>query len=145
MSRRRVGQARPADPRPPWFADRVTQTELAERERAIVAEALRRQDDPRPLIIADRLQRWTSWLHAMRVPREFHEWAARMQAAYGLTVPVWNVPLPWLLALLVVRYGEAEYWWPAEFQPADIARALEWEAGVMPAAVRLKPGRLGRA
>ena len=44
----------------------------------------------------------------------------------------------WITALLICRYGEAEYNWPAEFSDADITRAVsEWEVkGRMPEGCR---------
>lgn len=81
-------------------------------------------------------------------------WAARMTDAHGPLVglhfhgrhhetsrPEPHGALPWLAALLVVRYGEAPYtlvnkvrtfFWPASWTEDDIDRAGKWELGKQP-------------
>jgi hypothetical protein len=72
---------------------------------------------------------------AMTVPDEIKNFAAAMTAKSGATIQVWRARLPWIEALMVVRYGEEPKHWPAAFDAADIKRALLWLAGDTPAAV----------
>lgn len=65
---------------------------------------------------------------AMEIPQDLKEWAALMQARYGESVQVHHVVYPsWLIALMVVRYGEAIEFWPEAFSKDDIFRARRWE------------------
>lgn len=112
---------------------RPTHDALIQREQAIGADA------PKGLeyaaICADRKARWAAIVEAMSIAEPIRAWAARMAAAYGPTVRVWANDLDWPTALLVVRYGEAESFWPETFSAADLARAAQWEAGVIPQGV----------
>jgi len=75
-------------------------------------------------------------VQTMPVPQPLKEWTALMQARHGSRVKVWhNIYSSWLVALMVVRYGEAIEHWPAEFSAEDIARAQTWELGKQPAGV----------
>lgn len=59
-----------------------------------------------------------------------HAWAARMaMRANSKTVKVYHNELPWLEALMVVRYGEAIDFWPDHTSIADYGRAMDWESG----------------
>lgn len=72
----------------------------------------------------------------MELPTRLKEWAAIMQARYGRKVKVWHmVHTSWVVALLVVRYGEAVEYWPASFSDDDVRRAVEWEQGKTPVGV----------
>ncbi len=73
------------------------------------------------------------------VPVALQEWAVLMQARYGEQVQVWHAWLPWLPALLVVRYGEAVEHWPAAFSSEDHARAVQWLRGDTPRGVAYAP------
>lgn len=123
---------------PSWYTGRVTQEELVDREAAITRTAFAERRDPMPDLRAYRLSRWTAWLAAMSTPDELIAWESRMMMRYGTsTVQVWRAPVPWLIALLVVRYGEAEYWWPNAFSRDDLLRAMTWEGGLIPAGVTM--------
>ncbi|MCS6297181.1 MAG: hypothetical protein H8K09_13175 [Nitrospira sp.] len=77
---------------------------------------------------------------AMEVPTRLKEWAAIMQARYGRKVKVWHaVQTSWLVALMIVRYGEAIEHWPGAFSDDDVRRAVKWEQGEMPAGVTYIP------
>lgn len=83
-------------------------------------------------------------LHSMTAPAPLKEWAAIMQTRLGNRVKVWHmIHSSWLVALLVVRYGEAIESWPAEFSPDDVARAAKWERGGTPAGVSYVPSQGG--
>ena len=64
-----------------------------------------------------------------------------MASVYGPGVLMHqSVSLPgyttdWITALLVVRYGESEYFWPEDFGVDDLRRALSWMRGRKPAMV----------
>jgi len=46
--------------------------------------------------------------------------------------------LPWITALMVVRYGEAIDFWPDAFDEKDLDRAIEWkDKGRIPNGVKL--------
>jgi hypothetical protein len=72
------------------------------------------------------------------------EWATRMEV-HGAEVQPWQVSLPWIAALAVVRYGEAPFnfedgkkvaVWPKNWTEEDVNRAMAWESGEdIPAAV----------
>ena len=66
---------------------------------------------------------------AMYVDPAIRAWAERMEARTGPTVKVAHNTLPWVQALLVVRYGEAVEHWPGATTVADYGRALDWESG----------------
>lgn len=100
--------------------------------------------------------------YASKMPHDprLDAWAARMAARYGSRVGLHfhgrdhmtslfesHSGLPWLAALLVVRYGEAPYvqqrseedpigqrvfFYPKEWTDDDVVSASKWEAGKMP-------------
>lgn len=105
---------------------------LIVREAAISTEKAALGQDPYPAIIADRRRRWQSHYDQMNPSPAVDDWAARMGEAHGPTVVCWRMRMIWPIALLVVRYGEAEDFWPQEFSAADLARARAWEAGNLP-------------
>lgn len=103
-----------------------------------------------------RYNAYMEHLERMTVPDPLIKWALRMRALHqtqdqGMRLKVWhlvlpNVPSSWVIALLIVRYGEA-LWaknadgaltalWPTAFSVSDIRRAQEWERGETPAAVQ---------
>ncbi len=65
----------------------------------------------------------------MEVPTKLREWAGLMTKRFGPLVQVWRNRLPWLPALMVVRYGEDPMKWPPAFTDADVDRALAWASG----------------
>lgn len=80
----------------------------------------------------ERLLRWTAFLAKYPARQEILDWTERMTAAQGPQVQVHENILPWPIALYVVRYGEAEGWWPAQLTDDDVRRALAWESGERP-------------
>jgi hypothetical protein len=65
---------------------------------------------------------------AMEIPQDLKEWAAIMQARYGEQIQLHHVVYSsWLVALMVVRYGEELSYWPEAFTTDDIYRARRWE------------------
>ena len=124
-----------------------TQDELRDRETAIV-EDYRAVHGNVPfeavheLIIADRLERWGEFVGALEIPDALQKWAGMMGAIHGPNVLMHRggtrpgYPVDWITALLVVRYGEAEYFWPEELGDEDLARARAWLSGkAVPAAI----------
>ncbi len=80
------------------------------------------------------------------VPALLKEWASLMSARHGEKVKVHqSVYTNWLTALLIVRYGEAESFWPKEFSDKDINRAALWLRGKMPEGVSYHPEIKGKA
>jgi hypothetical protein len=102
-----------------------TQDALRERELAVIQGA---QTDAERFerIRLDRLERWQAFLAELEVPPALQAWADQMEARYGPKVRVWRNTVGWIMALLVARYGEAEYNWPAEFTEDDLSRARAW-------------------
>lgn len=92
---------------------------------------------PYPELCKLRRRAWEAHVATMNVPAELAGWAAEMAKRHGLKVQVWSNELPWLTALLVVRYGEAMECWPAAFSVQDIARARDWANGQIPGGVTL--------
>lgn len=65
-------------------------------------------------------------------------WSAEMEKKYGrATVKVHHNYLPWLSALMVVRYGEAVEHWPVEATEKDVEKARAWRRGAQPPAVTI--------
>lgn len=65
-------------------------------------------------------------------------WSVEMEKKYGrTTVKVHHNYLPWLSALMVVRYGEAVEHWPAVASEKDVEKARAWRRGAQPPAVSL--------
>lgn len=117
-------------------ATKLTQAESAEREKTIAREM---RGLPVKAVIgaiaADRIERWRPLVAAMKVPEQLAEWARQMTDLQGPRVMVFAQTLDWLTALLVARYGEAEYNWPAAFSADDVRRAWRWLGGDKPEGV----------
>ncbi len=100
-------------------------------------------------IVADRLTRWAPVVAAIDVPEELLKWAAMMTSVYGPEVILHRSnSLPgyrtdWITALLVVRYGESEYFWPEAFEKDDLRRAGTWLRGKKPAMITYIPKQEG--
>lgn len=116
------------------------QEELRLRELKIVAEeemfrGKLNLEQAQAIIVADRLDRWADVVAAIEVPAALQKWAARMEAVYGPQVLMHERPnlrgykTDWITALLIVRYGESEYFWPDGFGKDDMRRALAWMQG----------------
>lgn len=88
-----------------------------------------------------RKEAYAEHVAEVKVPASVKAWAKRMAKLHGENgqdleeVKVWHNYLPWVEALLVVRYGEDPMQWPTEFTEADEQRAQQWENGSMPAGV----------
>jgi hypothetical protein len=125
---------------------RPTQEELIKRETAIAEKATKAEKaramvegdipDPRAAqfaIRADRYKRWEEYVDALKVPDELQAWAKAMATQYESdTCAVWANRVPWITALLIVIYGEAEYFWPLELGKSEIQRAEDWMIGRRP-------------
>lgn len=113
-----------------------TAEELAERERRIYQTARDSKQSPAELIAADRIERWNAIIPEIAIPDEIHPWKEAMQKKHGPSVLVHGMTLGWITALVVVRYGQAEYFWPDALTPDDLKRARRWLAGETPEGVR---------
>lgn len=111
---------------------RPTQDDLRDREHAI-GERIRKAGGADTHIIAaidgDRAARWEPIVKAMLVPAELREWERDMIDLHGPAVQVWRNTVDWITALVIVRYGEAEYFWPHELDAEDVHRARRWQYG----------------
>lgn len=112
---------------------KLTQSESAEREKALVRNL---QGLPfaaqMAAVQADRIERWRPIVAAMVVPEQLKAWVGQMEAAFGPLLLVHGAKLNWVTALLVARYGEAEYHWPTSFNDDDVLRAWRWLGGDTP-------------
>lgn len=89
-------------------------------------------------VLAARRIAYAAHVKGMTVDPALRAWAERMSTR-GKTVRVWHQDLPWLEALMVIRYGEAidgvdakgekVQHWPSAFAIADYGRAKDWEEG----------------
>jgi hypothetical protein len=111
----------------------VTEDALREREQQMYDTMHAAGKSPAEYLVAvnaDRRQRWEAWLLQMEVPEALTAWAAAMtMLEKSATVRVHRNQVPWIVALLVVRYGEAEHFWPHAFSDADVQRAQDWYSG----------------
>lgn len=57
------------------------------------------------------------------------EFRAAMEANHGALAQAWHNVVPWDVAFMVGRYGEAIDYWPTELSEADAARLKEWGTG----------------
>lgn len=124
---------------------RPTQQQLVQRETAIAKKATEVEkqramiegdiEDPRAAQFAirtDRYERWAKCVAALKVPDELKAWAAAMATACGkdgepaTECVVWANRVDWITALLIVLYGEAEYFWPLELGAVEVQRAEDW-------------------
>ncbi len=134
-------KARSAKPEAPTVRSRRHQA-IIDREALFVAEL---GAQALPAIVKDRLERWREEPLITNAGEDARTWAELMTRRYGApTVGIWHARLPWLIALAVARYGEAEDCWPAAFTPADTARAAQWYTGRWaPPGVLFYAGRAG--
>jgi len=113
-------------------------------------QMLREAPAETPAQLADRVglamarrERWGALRASFAEPRdEVKEFAASMTATYGPAVRVWeSMPLDWITALYVVRYGENEAYWPAQLTDDDVVRARQWasDPSKTPQGVRYLP------
>lgn len=115
-------------PPTPLPVDAALHEELRERERALFEV---HGTGAAPIIATDRKARWKAFLADHTELGAVTAWAERMAQRFGPTVQVWATPkLDWITALYIVRYGEAESYWPAQLSLDDLRRALDWERGI---------------
>ena len=103
----------------------TTQEECREHELAI-NNGLMNDEQLIAAITEDRAQRWKEVMKDVGVSAEMEKWAQSMSIMHGPRVMVWRNELDWLTALMVGRYGEAEYHWPDAFGDDDLHRANQW-------------------
>jgi len=91
------------------------------------------------VVCIERARAYALRVATMAIPLYITMWAAQMAAASGKTViKVHHNYLPWVDALLVVRYGEDVHAWPDSLTEKDVQRARDWKAGAdVPASVRV--------
>jgi hypothetical protein len=107
---------------------------IAERE-ALIYEAnhLQGQDAVLNALRADRRARWAALLEGREESAGIREWATNMETLHGGgVVEIWKNPVPWITALYVARYGEAEDNWPPALTEGDLVRANKWLRGGVP-------------
>lgn len=140
---------------------KLTKEQIVIREKRVTDEAIDAKRDPATAIFEDRMRRWSIFLKDFQVRPEISEWAQKMTEKFrrddkvltgeefdgaleGEVVPgvdgtmcrIHGDDVSWVLALLIVRYGQAEYHWPDEgFSDEDVQRAKEWYLGRTPEAV----------
>ncbi len=82
-------------------------------------------------------ERYAAHMKAMHIQPELKEWAQFMTARYGAKVQLhFSHYTDWVLALMIVRWGEAEEHWPEEFTDKDVRRAVSWYKGKKPEGVK---------
>lgn len=127
----------------------LTKEQIIEREQRVFADAVEKKQDPAWWIAKDRAERWAEFLSDFPVRKEIAEWALAMQVKHSRVKVVDSVPVQvfdgatcryhnnvvgWVLALLICRYGEAEYHWPVDgFTDDDVKRSNQWLLGKTPA------------
>lgn len=116
--------------------------ELIRREAAVRQQAETDGVDPYRAIAADRAERWAKHPLIVGATPLMKQWASQMTAQFDSdTVRIWHTRLPWLTALAVARYGEAEDYWPPAFSDGDVLRAAQWQLGAwVPEGVKFAAG-----
>lgn len=119
---------------------------LIDRERVVAeARAAAGIDAQLEAITADRAARWKALLAGREETAEIRQWAADMAVVHGVgTIPsalvqIWRNRVPWLTALYIARYGEAEDFWPPHLTTGDLLRARSWLRGDHPEGVGTSP------
>lgn len=103
--------------------------ELGAMEGDLAAQPEKATIDGYRALIAARADAYAEHVAGMSIDPAITGWAERMAQRYGPTVKVWHQTLPWVEALMVVRYGEAIEHWPDTMTTADLGRADDWEHG----------------
>lgn len=100
----------------------LTRSELSEEEWLLL---------PRELKAKVWRPEYDAHVAGMTVPPELTAWAQAMTIVHGSpdVAVLWHPPMPWLHALLVVRYGEEPAHWPTAFTAEDALRAQKWLTG----------------
>jgi len=117
----------------------MTHAGIIEREQAIFNDCVERRIDPVWEISQDRLKRYSKYLSEYPPSEAVTAWAVEMSKKYGTQCRYWNNTVSWVTALLICRYGEAEYHWPAtgELTEGDMSRAGELLKGQFPEELRI--------
>lgn len=89
-----------------------------------------------PILAKLRREAWAKHAIVAGASDGVKDWAGIMAGVYGSTVQVGFQRLPWVEALAVVRYGEAQASWPKKFTLADMERAVRWAEGATPNGVK---------
>lgn len=110
---------------------------LIDRERLIVeANAPRGIEQQLAAIAEDRAARWAALRAGLEESADARSWAAKMTVLHGSpNVQIHRNRLDWITALYVVRYGEAEDYWPTSLTADDVRRADRWFLGDRPEGV----------
>lgn len=116
---------------------RLTHDEIVTRERGIFDSCIDLGRDPIFSIAQDRATRYAEYTAELVVRPDISTWIDAMTAAHGEVCRFYNSTVGWALALLITRYGEAEYHWPDPtdgFTDEDVDRAQKWlTRGAIPA------------
>lgn len=107
----------------------LTHDEIVTRERGIYDSCIEQARDPIFAIAQDRAARWETYHAELTVRYEIVAWETSMAAAHGQVCRFYNSTVCWVVALLITRYGEAEYHWPdptVGFTDEDVQRAQKW-------------------
>jgi len=115
---------------------KLSQEQSAARELKVYETATKNGKDPSREIAKDREKRWVEIVQTISVPPAIESWVADMTVSHGPTCDFYsNRNVGWITALLICRYGEAEYFWPEGFTDLDAARAADWLSGKTPSGV----------
>ena len=107
----------------------LTHDEIVAREKALYDSCVEQSRDPIFCIAQDRAARWDEYHAELVVRDEVMAWETAMSVAHGTECRYYNSTVCWVIALLICRYGEAEYHWPdpsVGFTDEDVARADKW-------------------
>lgn len=107
----------------------LTHDEIVTRERGLYDACIEQSRDPVFAIAQDRKVRYDAYLSELVVRPDVAVWSSQMEVLHGPVCRYYNSTVGYIVALLVCRYGEAEYYWPdpsAGFTDEDVARANEW-------------------
>ena len=120
---------------------------LADRERTIYDATIHSGVDAYYEAVGkDRAARWAKLLEGREESGDIREWATQMSQLHSRAgnpvsvVRVFRNVLPWITALYVVRYGEAEDTWPTSLTSDDGHRARKWLRGDIPEGVKHSGG-----
>jgi hypothetical protein len=110
--------------------------EMRELFHSMSAEERIKMHETQPEMVRTlRRATYTEHLGEMAVPGALKKWDVLMKHAYPGGVEVWKIPVSWLEALMVVRYGEDTRSWPDGFSDEDVLRAQRWLEGKHPSGV----------
>lgn len=106
----------------------LTHDEIVAREKALYESCIKKKVDPVFAIAQDRETRWSAFMSNFKIRPEIQVWSDAMTTKHGNeNCRMFNSTVSWVLALLIKRYGEAEYFWPTDgFTDGDVKKANEW-------------------